>query len=61
MHPFVPSGHAFVCFDSKHAADACARHFKPKPFDLIKHFWKEFVEKCCCCFLDKTNIGINDH
>ena len=27
LKPFVPSGHAFVCFDSSKSVESCERHF----------------------------------
>ena len=48
MHPFKPSGHAFVCFDSISSVDACVRQFKPTTWQYVKHLMESIKDKCCC-------------
>ena len=53
LKPFVPSGHAFVCFDSINAVQLCEKHYSVGPFDYIKYlfFWVgNRITTCCGLF-----------
>lgn len=55
IKPFVPSGHAFVTFDSSVAADACVKKFQIGPMEYLKYFYQQVKEKICGCFSRSRN------
>jgi hypothetical protein len=48
MKPFLPSGHAFVCFDSVESAVACIEHFKAGAKEYCNYLLHTCKEQCCC-------------
>jgi hypothetical protein len=50
MKPFLPSGHAFVTFDSSVAADACIKKFQIGPLEYLWYFYQKLKDSVCCCF-----------
>ena len=58
LKPFVPSGHAFVCFDSINSVQLCEMHYSVGPFDYIKYFFFWIGNKittCCGLFSTEPN------
>jgi hypothetical protein len=55
QEPFIPSGHAFVCFDSIESAHACQEHFKAGIRDYIKHFFETAKYWLCFCWRNHFN------
>ena len=50
LKPFVPSGHAFVCFDSTRSLEACLAKFRMGPCDYAKYVSLYMWEKITSCF-----------
>lgn len=55
LKPFVPSGHAFVTFDSSVAADACVKQFQIGPSEYLRYFYQSLKNKLCSCFSGGSN------
>lgn len=55
MKPYVPSGHAFVCFDSVNSVNACLKHFRLTPVRACSFFAGQIKDNCKgCCGLAST-------
>ena len=54
VQPFVPSGHAFVTFDSSAAADACIKKFQIGASGYMRYFYQKMKDKLCSCFGEQS-------
>ena len=57
LKPFVPSGHAFVCFDSTRSIESCEKYFKVSMMDYVRYgcsILGRNIITCCGYFTDQT-------
>jgi len=55
MKPYIPSGHAFVCFDSVKSLNLVIKEFDMTAGDYCKLACFSIKDKCESCFTNQYN------